>query len=188
MSRTLRWNGQVPVRAVDRILQVASLAGHPLDLTNTADNQVAVRATTLVEEGGTPVTALLCARREVLLTQGLRPREAHLLADALLISVDADVGDRLVVERCEGRYGSIEFLAPEPRVDRLIRTMLADGPCSLAGIRRVARAIGISEGDLAEAATRVGAIEAHGSIRLSVDQPGTRRRSVVMGWVRGPRQ
>ena len=160
---------------------MASLAGHSLDLTDTADNQVAVRASTLVQEGGTPVTALLCARREILLTQGLRPREAHLLADALLIGVDATVSDRLVVERYEGRHGSIELLAPEPRADRLLRMLLTDGPCSPAGIRRVARVIGISEGELAQAVTRVGAIEAHGSIRLSVDQPGISGRSLVTG-------
>lgn len=145
--------------AVERIQHVARLAGRPLG-TNPADASVARRAARLLDEGLLPLSAINEAHYQALLEEGYSRREAQTLADALSIGTEVPpLEHQIVIERYDCPGGSIEILAPERRVDQVLRDLLAEASLSPSSARRVTRAIGITDDEHNAALKRLGVTE-----------------------------
>lgn len=67
---------------------------------------------------------------------------------------------RAVLDFYEGPRGTLEVVVtPAPRVDCIIWELLDDGPVTLEGLERVARAVGIASAELRDAMRRTGVVK-----------------------------
>lgn len=131
------------MNSLGRIHRVAELAGRPL--IGSDDLIVVLRAAELVDHGLLPLKAISRARGEALLATGIARNEANLRADVEAIGIRTVLAPRRIVQRSVCRLGTVEVVEREPPSDRLLRAVLADGPLPLAGVRTVAKGIGIDE-------------------------------------------